>query len=85
MGCKGARVQISELQPLKSVLVTRRHHPAVRVLTHIKKLHDCFAQFLVRVICDCGLSTAPNVCIRLATITEDATGVTSHLVPGWST
>jgi hypothetical protein len=24
------------------------------VLTHIKKLDDCFGQFLVRVICDCG-------------------------------
>jgi hypothetical protein len=26
----------------------------VRVLTHIRKLDDCFGQFLVRVICDCG-------------------------------
>jgi hypothetical protein len=26
----------------------------VRVLTHIKRLDDCFGQFLVRVICDCG-------------------------------
>jgi hypothetical protein len=26
----------------------------VRVLTHIKKLDDCFGQFLVRVICDCS-------------------------------
>ena len=26
----------------------------VRVLTHVKKLDDCFGQFLVRVICDCG-------------------------------
>ena len=24
------------------------------MLTHIKKLDDCFGQFLVRVICDCG-------------------------------
>jgi len=24
------------------------------VLTHIKRLDDCFGQFLVRVICDCG-------------------------------
>lgn len=30
------------------------HHAAVRVLPHIKKLDDCFGQFLVRVICDCG-------------------------------
>jgi hypothetical protein len=28
----------------------------MRVLTHIKKLDDCFGQFLVRVICDCGAS-----------------------------
>ena len=26
----------------------------VRVLSHIKKLDDCFGQFLVRVVCDCG-------------------------------
>jgi hypothetical protein len=24
------------------------------LLPHIKKLDDCFGQFLVRVICDCG-------------------------------
>jgi hypothetical protein len=30
------------------------HHARVRVVTHIKKLDDCFGQFLVRVICDCG-------------------------------
>jgi hypothetical protein len=28
--------------------------PSVRVLAHIKKLDDCFGQFLVRVICDCA-------------------------------
>jgi hypothetical protein len=28
----------------------------VRVLAHIKKLDDCFAQFLVRVSCRCGAS-----------------------------
>jgi len=28
--------------------------PSVRVLAHIKKLDDCFGQFLVRVACDCG-------------------------------
>jgi hypothetical protein len=28
----------------------------VRVLTHIKKLDDCFGQFLVRVSCACGAS-----------------------------
>jgi hypothetical protein len=26
----------------------------VRALTHIKKLDDCFGQFLVRVVCECG-------------------------------
>ena len=26
----------------------------VRVLSHIQKLDDCFGQFMVRVICDCG-------------------------------
>jgi hypothetical protein len=26
----------------------------VRVLAHIKKLDDCFGQFLVRVVCECG-------------------------------
>jgi hypothetical protein len=30
------------------------HHAPVRVLTHIKRLDDCFGQFLVHVICDCG-------------------------------
>ena len=33
---------------------TGQHHAPVRVLAHIKKLDDCFGQFLVRVICDCG-------------------------------
>jgi hypothetical protein len=28
----------------------------VRVLAHIKKLDDCFGQFLVRVSCPCGAS-----------------------------
>jgi bacterioferritin-associated ferredoxin len=32
----------------------RHHHARVRVLTHIKKLDDCFGQFLVRVSCVCG-------------------------------
>src|SRR5262249_32451617 len=29
-------------------------HAVVRVLPHIKKLEDCFGQFLVRVMCDCA-------------------------------
>jgi len=35
-------------------LDSRQQHAPVRVLTHIKRLDDCFGQFLVRVICDCG-------------------------------
>jgi hypothetical protein len=34
----------------------RLHHSRVRVLTHIKKLDDCFGQFMVRVSCVCGAS-----------------------------
>ena len=30
------------------------HHSPVRVLSHIKKLDDCFGQFLVRVTCKRG-------------------------------
>ena len=30
------------------------HYAPVRVLPHIKRLDDCFGQFLVRVICGCG-------------------------------
>jgi hypothetical protein len=26
----------------------------MRVLSHIKKLDDCFGDFLVRVVCECG-------------------------------
>jgi hypothetical protein len=32
------------------------HRSRVRVLNHIKKLDDCFGQFLVRVSCPCGFS-----------------------------
>jgi hypothetical protein len=31
-----------------------RRRRRLRVLPHIKKLDDCFGQFLMRVICDCG-------------------------------
>jgi hypothetical protein len=34
----------------------RSHHSCVRMLAHIKKLDDCFGQFLVRVSCPCGAS-----------------------------
>ena len=39
----------------------------MRVLTHIKKLDDCFGQFLVRVTCKCGAVRAiiPQALARL--------------------
>src|SRR5215831_2172798 len=30
------------------------HHRPMRVLPHIKRLDDCFGDFLVRVVCECG-------------------------------
>jgi hypothetical protein len=30
------------------------HHAPVRVLPHINRLDDCFGDFLVRVVCECG-------------------------------
>ena len=30
------------------------HHAPVGVLTRIKRLDDCFGDFLVRVVCECG-------------------------------
>jgi hypothetical protein len=40
----------------------------VRVLPHIKKLDDCFGDFLVRVTCPCGLSRhiKPEALARIA-------------------
>ena len=32
----------------------RQHHAPPRVLPHIKRLDDCFGDFLVRVVCECG-------------------------------
>jgi len=34
----------------------RHHHAPVRVLPHIKRLDDCFGDFLVRVTCPGGMS-----------------------------
>jgi hypothetical protein len=44
------------------------HHIGVRVLAHVKKLDDCFGQFLVRVTCPCGASRhiEPEMLARLA-------------------
>ena len=33
---------------------SRQHDAPVRVLTHIKRLDNCFGDFLVRVVCECG-------------------------------
>jgi hypothetical protein len=40
----------------------------VRVLPHIKKLDDCFGDFLVRVACPCGASRhiEPEALARIA-------------------
>jgi len=35
--------------------ISRQHHVPVRVLPHIKRLDDCFGDFLVRVVCECGV------------------------------
>jgi len=45
-----------------------RHHARVRVLLHIRKLDDCFGDFVVRVSCPCGLSRhiAPEALARIA-------------------
>jgi hypothetical protein len=35
-------------------VVASQRRSAVRVLYHIKRLDDCFSDFLVRVVCECG-------------------------------
>ena len=44
------------------------HYARVRVLPHIKKLDDCFGDFLVRVSCPCGASRhiQPEALARIA-------------------
>ena len=44
------------------------HYARVRVLPHIKKLDDCFGDFLVRVTCPCGASRhiEPEALARIA-------------------
>jgi hypothetical protein len=37
----------------------------VRILAHIKKLDECFGQFLVRIIRDCRLEIEPEALARL--------------------
>jgi hypothetical protein len=45
-----------------------QHHAPVRVLPHIKRLDDCFGDFLVRVTCPCGASRhiEPEALARIA-------------------
>ena len=40
---------------------------SVRVLAHVKSLDDCFGDFLVRVVCECGAcrEIAPQALARL--------------------
>ena len=47
-------------------------HLPVRVLIHIKKLDDCFGQFLVRVTCKCGTvrEITPEALARLVLVSE---------------
>jgi hypothetical protein len=49
-------------------LDTAAHHAPVRVLPHIKRLDECFRDFLVRVTCLCGTSRhiEPEALARLA-------------------
>jgi len=36
-------------------LTASPHHAPVRVVAHIKRLDDCFGDFLLRVVCDAAL------------------------------
>lgn len=56
----------------------------MRVLTHIKKLEDCFGQFMVRATCPCGFSREiePEALARLVgwLTTLESTGVAPALL-----
>ena len=49
-------------------LTGHQHHAPVRVLPHVKRLDDCFGDFLVRETCPCGVSRhiQPDALARLA-------------------
>jgi hypothetical protein len=49
-------------------VLKRQHHARVRVLPHIKRLDECFGDFLVRVTCPCGTSRhiEPEALARIA-------------------
>jgi hypothetical protein len=48
----------------------------VRVLPYIKRLDDCFGDFLVRVVCECGArrEIQPQALARLDRLEDDAQG-----------
>jgi hypothetical protein len=48
--------------------VRPQHHAPVRVLPNIKRLDECFGDFLVRVTCPCGVSRhiEPEALARIA-------------------
>jgi hypothetical protein len=49
-------------------IARRPHHVSVRVLPHVKRLDECFGDFLVRVTCLCGASRhiEPEALARIA-------------------
>ena len=42
------------LQDCMDSLATAQHHAPMRMRPYIKRLDDCFGDFLVRVVCECG-------------------------------
>jgi hypothetical protein len=50
------------------VFTRHQHHAPACVLPHIKRLDDCFGDFLVRVTCPCGASRhiEPEALARIA-------------------
>jgi len=52
------------------------HHVCVRVLAHIKRLDDCFGDFLVRVVCKCGAcrEIQPQALAGFCRLEDDAQG-----------
>ena len=58
----------------------------VRALAHIKKLDDCFGQFLVRVSCPCGASRhiEPEALARLVGWSTTLEQLAQRLRCSWS-
>jgi hypothetical protein len=51
--------------PLHGRHTRGQHHARVRALPHIKKLDDCFGQFLVRIVCGPCREIEPEALARL--------------------